>query len=210
MCEATLTEAIVDDDGLQPFLTIRPRLFSVAYRILGSAAAAEDIVQDVWIRWQTTDRRLVRNPAAFLMTATTRLAINVLRSARARRETSVGDWLCEPVDLRADAAGTLERAEARRRAVTFLFRKLRRGERVAYLLREAFSCPYREIAGLLRVGEANARQLVTRARQRVRAGTTRASQCARASGHDDHEDRHHWRDGTHRLEARESLEGTRA
>src|SRR5690606_40803664 len=89
-------------DGLSRFVAARPRLFGVAYRILGSAAEAEDVVQDVWVRWQTTDRGPVQNPAAFLITATTRLALNVLQSARSRRETSVGEWLHEPVDARAD------------------------------------------------------------------------------------------------------------
>ena len=74
------------DDGLTAFLSARPRLFGIAYRMLGSAAEAEDIVHDVWIRWQMTDRRPVCNPLAFLVTATTRLAINVLQSARARRK----------------------------------------------------------------------------------------------------------------------------
>ncbi len=78
------------DAGLSAFLCARPRLFGIAYRMLGSAAEAEDIVQDVWVRWQTTDRSPVRNPLAFLVTATTRLAINVLQSARARRETDCG------------------------------------------------------------------------------------------------------------------------
>jgi RNA polymerase sigma-70 factor (ECF subfamily) len=85
------------DDGLSAFLRARPRLFGIAYRMLGSATEAEDIVQDVWVRWQTTDRSPVRNPLDFLVTATRRLAINVLQSARARRETCVGRCLPEPV-----------------------------------------------------------------------------------------------------------------
>ena len=86
------------DDGLSTFLGARSRLFGIAYRMLGSAAEAEDVVQDVWVRWQTTDRSPVRSPLAFLVTATTRLAINVLQSARARRETYAGPSLPEPVD----------------------------------------------------------------------------------------------------------------
>ena len=92
------------DDGLSAFLSVRPRLFGIAYRMLGSAAEAEDIVQDVWVRWQTADRSLVRDAAAFLATTTTRLAINVMQSARSRRETYVGPWLPEPVDTSADPA----------------------------------------------------------------------------------------------------------
>ncbi len=77
------------DDGLSAFLSMRSRLFAIAYRMLGSAAEAEDIVQDVWLRWQTADRSAVRDAPAFLATATTRLAINVIQSARSRRETYV-------------------------------------------------------------------------------------------------------------------------
>ena len=90
------------DDGLSAFLSLRRRLFSIAYRVLGSAAEAEDIVQDAWVRWQTADRSVVRDAAAFLATTTTRLAINVMQSARARRETYVDTWLSEPVDTSAD------------------------------------------------------------------------------------------------------------
>src|SRR5262245_296640 len=89
------------DDGLPAFLSVRPRLFGIAYRMLGSAAEAEDIVQDVWVRWQTADRTLVRDAAAFLVTTTTRLAINVMQSARSRREVYVGPWLPEPNDTSA-------------------------------------------------------------------------------------------------------------
>ena len=77
------------DDGLSAFLNVRPRLFCIAYRVLRSAAEAEDLVQDVWVRWQTTDRSVVRDAPAFLVTTTTRLAINVIQSARSRRETFV-------------------------------------------------------------------------------------------------------------------------
>ena len=148
----------------------RPRLFGIAYRMLGSVAEAEDIVQDVWVRWQTTDRSPVRNPLAFLVTATTRLAINVLQSARARRETCADPWLPEPADTSTDPGLGAERGEALNCAVLRLLEKLLPAERAAYVLREAFNYPYREIAGILRVGEANARQLVTRAREHVSGG----------------------------------------
>jgi len=157
-------------DGLSAFLSARPRLFGIAYRMLGSAAEAEDIVQDVWVRWQTTARSSVRNPLAFLVTATTRLAINVLRSARARRETDVGPSLPEPVDTSADPGMGVERGEALNHAVLLLLEKLMPTERAAYVLREAFNYPYREIAAILQVEEANARQLVTRAREHVSGG----------------------------------------
>ncbi len=161
------------DDGLSAFLSARPRLFGIAYRMLGSAAEAEDIVQDVWIRWQTTDRSSVRNPLAFLVTATTRLAINGLQSARARKETDAGPWLPEPVDTSPDPGLGAERGEALDLAMRLLLERLSPTERAAYLLREAFNYPYRQIADILRVEEANARQLATRAREHV-SGRRRA------------------------------------
>ena len=170
---ASETAAAVEDrvdDGLSAFLGARPRLFGIAYRMLGCATEAEDIVQDVWVRWQTTDRRPVKNPTAFLVTATTRLAINVLQSARVRRETYVGPWLPEPIDTSADPGLGAERGEALNLAVLLLLEKLTPTERAAYVLREAFNHPYREIAEILRIEEANARQLVTRAREHVSSG----------------------------------------
>ena len=158
------------DDGLSAFMSVRPRLFGIAYRMLGSAAEAEDIVQDVWVRWQTADRSLVRDAAAFLVTTATRLAINVIQSARSRRETPVGSWLPEPVDTSADPGSGAERGEALELAVLVLLEKLSRAERAAYILREAFDYSYRDIAKVLRLEEANARQVVTRARQHVANG----------------------------------------
>lgn len=159
-----------DDDGLGAFLSVRPRLFGIAYRMLRSAAEAEDIVQDVWLRWQTTNRRIVRDARAFLATMTTRLAINVVQSARARREMCAGSSLPEPVDTSADPGVQVERSEALQVAVLVLQETLSPTERAAYVLREAFDCPYREIAGLLRLREVNTRQLVTRARKHVADG----------------------------------------
>jgi RNA polymerase sigma-70 factor (TIGR02957 family) len=158
------------DDGLSAFERARPRLFGIAYRMLGSVAEAEDVVQDVWTRWQSTDRHVVRDPQAFLTTTATRLAINVLQSARMRRETYVGPWLPEPVDTTADPGLGAERGEALELAVLLLLERLSLTERAAYVLREAFNYPYREIAEVLYVEEANARQLATRARQHVTDG----------------------------------------
>jgi RNA polymerase sigma factor (sigma-70 family) len=155
------------DDGLSAFLSVRPRLFGIAYRMLGSAAEAEDIVQDVWLRWQTADRSVVRDATAFLVTTATRLAINIMQSARSRRETYLGPWLPEPVDAKADPGLGAERGEALELAVLVLMEQLSPTERAAYILREAFDYQYRDIANVLRLAEANARQVVTRARQRV-------------------------------------------
>ena len=168
--EAAIMTTAAFDDGLSAFLSVRPRLFGIAYRMLGSAAEAEDIVQDVWVRWQTADRSLVRDAAAFLVTTATRLAINVMQSARSRRETYVGPWLPEPVDTSADPGLGAERGEALELGVLVLLEKLSPTERAAYILREAFDYPYRDIANVLRLEEANARQVVTRARQHVANG----------------------------------------
>jgi RNA polymerase sigma factor (sigma-70 family) len=157
------------DDGLAMFMSVRPRLFGIAYRMLGSAAEAEDIVQDVWVRWQRADRSVVRDAPAFLAMTTARLAINVLQSARSRRETSVGP-MPEPVDNSTDPRLGAERGEALNVAVRLLLERLWPTERAAYVLREAFTYSYREIADILRIGEANARQLVTRARDHVSSG----------------------------------------
>jgi RNA polymerase sigma factor (sigma-70 family) len=154
-------------NGLSVFVDMRPRLFAIAYRILGNAAAAEDVVQDAWLRWQTTDRRVVLNAAAYLATTTTRLAINLAQSARLRREVYPGTWLPEPVDTRFDPQSEVEQGEALEHAVLVLLSTLSPKERAAYVLREAFNYPYRRIAGILQLAEANARQLVARARKRV-------------------------------------------
>ena len=155
------------------FQTVRPRLFGIAYRVLGSASEADDVVQETWIRWQGTDRRTVRDAAAFLATATTRLAINVAQSARARRETYIGPRLVEPVDAAANPSLDAEQSEALESAVLMLLQKLSPDERAAYVLREAFDYPYRHISQVLALSEANARQLVTRARRRLCGGHRR-------------------------------------
>jgi len=160
------------DNGLSSFLTMRPRLFGIAYRMLGSAAEAEDVVQDVWLRWQTTDRSVVRDPAAFLATTTTRLAINVMQSARARWETPVGPWQPEPADTSRDPRAAAERDQALACGLRMLLEKLTPTEQAAYILREAFDYAYRDIASVLRLAEANARQIVTRALQHIASGRT--------------------------------------
>ena len=149
------------------FEALRPRLFGIAHRIVGGAAEAEDVVQDAWIRWHGTDRRGVRNAAALLSTATARLAINVAQSARARHEAPSGAWPAEPIDRTADPTVGVERDEAVALAVRTLMEKLSATERAVFVLREAFDYPYREIAELLELSEANARQLLIRARARV-------------------------------------------
>ena len=142
----------------------RRRLFGIAYRMLGTVSDAEDIVQDTWIRWQATDRSGVREPAAFLTTIATRLSINVLQSARARRETYIGPWLPEPVNTADDPALGAERGEALQFAILLMLEKLTPTERAAYVLREAFDYPYPRIAEVISMSVVSARQLVSRAR----------------------------------------------
>jgi RNA polymerase sigma factor (sigma-70 family) len=165
-----VSKADICETGLSAFLSVRSRLFGIAYRMLGSAAEAEDIVQDVWMRWQTTDRGLVRDAAAFLVTTATRLAINVMQSARSRRERYAGPSLPEAVDASADPELGAERGEGLEAGILLLLQKLSPTERAAYILREAFDYTYRDIANVLRLEEANARQVVTRARQHVANG----------------------------------------
>ncbi|HWM33419.1 MAG TPA: RNA polymerase sigma-70 factor [Pseudolysinimonas sp.] len=152
------------DAGLDVFQTVRPRLFGIAYRMLGSASEAEDLVQDAWLRWQGTNRDAVREPAAFLATIVTRLALTALDSARARREVYIGPWLPEPVLTADDPALGAERAEALSLAVLTLLEKLAPAERAAFVLHEAFDYPFRQVAEVLEISEANARQLASRAR----------------------------------------------
>ncbi|MGW5265004.1 RNA polymerase sigma-70 factor [Microbispora sp. NPDC004025] len=168
------------DQAAAAFESVRPRLFGIAYRILGSSTEAEDLLQDVWLRWQAYDRGIVADPAAFLATVTTRLAINTLQSARVRRETYVGPWLPEPVDTGDDPHLGAERGEALGFAVLLLLEKLSPTERAAYVLREAFDYPYRQIAEIIETSEVAVRQLVSRARKHIvserRAPVTRAEQ----------------------------------
>ena len=164
----------VSEADTATFHAARPRLFGIAYRILGNTLDAEDVVQDTWIRWQGTDRTKVRDARAFLATTTRRLAINLTQSARARHETYIGPWLVEPADTAADPALDVEQAEAVDLAVRTLLESLSGTERAAYLLREAFEYPYKRISHVLAVSEINARQLVTRARGRL-AGERRTA-----------------------------------
>ena len=155
------------DEAESAFAAARPRLFGIAYRMTGSVADAEDLVQEVWLRWQLADRAAVLNPEAYLATAITRLAINESQTARARRETYVGPWLPEPVDTSADPQVGAEQGAVLELAVLMLLEKLTPTERAAYVLREAFDYPYREIAEIVQTSEVATRQLVSRARKHL-------------------------------------------
>ena len=165
-------QPLTDDslhEAADAFQRLRPRLFGIAYRILGSVSEAEDVVQDVWLRWQGTDRGEVLEPGAYLAKITTRLAINVAQSARVRREAYVGPWLPEPVDTSVDPQVGAERGEALELAVLLVLQRLNPVERAAYVLREAFDYAYDDIAGILRLSQVNTRQIVSRARRRLSA-----------------------------------------
>jgi RNA polymerase sigma-70 factor (ECF subfamily) len=168
LASATDNRLISESDAADSvFLTVRPRLFTIALRVLGDVGEAEDVVQEVWLRWKGADHSVVVNPAAFLAMTTTRLAINVVRSARKRRETSAGPWLPETVDHSTDPRTAAERYEAVDGAVRLLMEKLRAPERAAYLLRKAFDYPYSRISEILHLSEDHARQLVRRGHGRL-------------------------------------------
>ncbi|MGW3136322.1 RNA polymerase sigma-70 factor [Streptomyces sp. NPDC001139] len=148
----------------------RPRLFGLAYRMLGSAEEAEDTVQDAYLRFSGADRAGIEHPAAWLAKVVTNLCLTRLTSARARREQYAGPWLPEPVVTSDGTLGPLESAEQREAvsmALLVLLERLTPTERAVYVLREAFGYGHREIAGVLDVTEANCRQLYRRAVRRV-------------------------------------------
>ncbi|WP_351237794.1 RNA polymerase sigma-70 factor [Streptomyces sp. NPDC002133] len=155
------------DQAVSVFVELRPRLFGIAYRVLGSAVEAEDVVQEVWLRWQKTDRSAVVSPVAFLSSTTTRLAINVAQSARVRRETYIGPWLPEPIDTSTDPEVGAQRAEALEMALLLVLEKLNPNERAAYVLREAFDYTYADIAEILQLRVVNVRKIVSRARRHL-------------------------------------------
>ncbi|MEV6285776.1 sigma-70 family RNA polymerase sigma factor [Kribbella sp. NPDC051770] len=158
------------EDGLSAFVSARPRLLRIASRVLSSQTDAEDVVQEIWLRWQRTDRSVVADPHAFLVTMTVRLAINVAQSARRRRETPVGEWYQDQIGCTDDDPATeAELAEEVERAVLTLLGSLPPRERAAYVLREAFDYPYARISEILHTGAANTRQLVSRARTHLSA-----------------------------------------
>jgi RNA polymerase sigma-70 factor (ECF subfamily) len=169
----TLPPSPADPD---PFDALRPRLFSVAYRMLGTRADAEDVVQDAWLRWrQNTNRETVQSPEAWLVTVTTRLAIDRLRAVKAEREAYVGWWLPEPLveaDERTPETAA-ELASDLSMALLWMLERLSAEERAAFLLRQVFDHDYDEIAALLGKTEAACRQMVHRASERVQRTRTR-------------------------------------
>lgn len=162
-------DQIPNDERLAAFDQYRRLLFSIAYRMLGSVADAEDMLQEAYIRWQQAPDEEIRSPKAFLITVVSRLCMDHLGSARVRREQSVGQWLPEPLvtDPGDDPLGVLRVDESLSLALLVLLERLTPVERAVFLLREVFDYSYPEIAKSLGQSEANCRQLLHRARQRV-------------------------------------------
>ncbi|MFF4779194.1 RNA polymerase sigma factor SigJ [Microtetraspora fusca] len=163
-------------DDVDRFEASRPRLEAIAYRLLGSAAEAEDAVQETFLRWQAADVDRVEVPEAWLTKVLTNLCLNQLTSARARRETYVGQWLPEPLlagDPMLGPADTAEQRESVSYAVLTLMERLSPNERAVYVLREAFDCPHREIAEILDITEAASQQIFHRAKKHVADGKVR-------------------------------------
>jgi RNA polymerase sigma-70 factor (ECF subfamily) len=152
-----------------PFVAHRSLLFTVAYEILGSAADAEDVVQETWLRWAAVDHAEVRDPRAFLMRIATRQALNRLRALARRREDYVGEWLPEPLLTTPDVADDVELAESVSMAMLTVLETLTPTERAVFVLREVFDLPYEEIAVVVDKKAAAVRQVARRARAHVAA-----------------------------------------
>ncbi|MBY8870703.1 sigma-70 family RNA polymerase sigma factor [Micromonospora sp. PLK6-60] len=156
---------------LADFLDVRDRLLRIAGRIVGDETDAEDVVQDAWLRWDRSDRGEVRNVPAFLYRTTTLLSINAIQTAHVRHRSAAPAWQVERPDRGDDPTVVVERAEELRAALRLLVERLAPRERAAYLLREAFGFPHRQIGAALGLTDANARQLLRRARVRLTAAT---------------------------------------
>ncbi|KMO28340.1 sigma-70 family RNA polymerase sigma factor [Methylobacterium aquaticum] len=159
------------DDGTQAFEAERARLVRLAYRMLGSFAEAEDVVQTAWLRWAEADRAAVQSPGAFLSRIVTRLCLDTLRSARLRRETYVGAWLPEPLVEFADEDAV--EGDGLTLGLMMALERLSPLERATFLLHDVFGVPLGEVAGTLGRDAAAVRQLAVRARRHVQAGRPR-------------------------------------
>lgn len=174
----------MDSAAVDRFEAGRGRLASLAYRLLGSAADAEDAVQDTFLRWQAADHDQVEVPEAWLTKVLTNLCLDQLRSAHARHERAAGAWLPEPLlegDPMLGPADTVEQRESVSLAVLTLMERLSPVERAAYVLREAFSYSHAEIAGILDITESASQQHVHRARIRIAAERRRSGEVDPAS-----------------------------
>jgi len=161
----------IPHDSEASFAAVRPRLFAIAYRMLGTRADADDVVQDAWLRWHASAHDSVQTPEAWLVTIATRLAIDRLRSRKAEREAYIGWWLPEPlVELDERTPETMaELSSDVSVAFMWVLERLAPEERAAFLLRQVFDQDYADIAAMLDKTQAACRQLVHRAQERVRA-----------------------------------------
>jgi len=175
----------VSDVGISgsPFEALRGRLFGLAYRMLGSRADAEDIVQEAYVRWHEAGRGRVENPEAWLVTTTSRLAIDRLRRLKTEREAYVGPWLPEPIVTQELPDRNLDLADDLSMAFLTLLERLAPDERAAFLLHDVFDVDYDQIASVLERSESACRQVVHRARERVRGDRKRfdATESAKAT-----------------------------
>ncbi|AZM64196.1 MULTISPECIES: sigma-70 family RNA polymerase sigma factor [unclassified Streptomyces] len=174
----------MDVAAIDRFEAGRARLASLAYRLLGSAADAEDAVQDAFLRWQAADRERIEVPEAWLTKVVTNLCLDRLRSAQARHERAAGAWLPEPLldgDPMLGPADTVERRESVSLAVLILMERLSPVERAVYVLREAFSYSHAEVARILDISESASQQHLHRARTRVTAERHRGGEADPAS-----------------------------
>ena len=152
-----------------PFVDHRSLLFTVAYGMLGSAADAEDVVQETWLRWADVDHSQVRDPRAYLIRVVTRQALNLLRTLSRRREQYVGEWLPEPLLTSPDVAEDVELADSVSIAMLTVLETLGPTERAVFVLREVFEMPYGEIAAAIGKSPGTVRQIARRAREHVAA-----------------------------------------
>ena len=169
----------MDTDTTDPatavFVAHRNLLFTVAYEMLGSAADAEDVVQETWLRWANVDRAEVRHPRAYLVRTVTRQALNRLRTLARRREEYVGEWLPEPLLTSPDVAEDVEFAESVSIAMLTVLETLGPAERAVFVLREVFDVPYDEIAAAVGKSQSAVRQIAHRAREHVAARRPRTT-----------------------------------
>ena len=161
------------------FVQHRNLLFTVAYEMLGSAADAEDVLQETWLRWAEVERREVRDERAYLVRIATRLSLNRMRTLARRRESYVGPWLPEPLLTTPDVAEDVELADSVSTAMLLVLETLSPTERAVFVLREVFDLPYDEIAAAVDKSPAAVRQVAHRARQHVDARRPRAAVTAR-------------------------------
>jgi RNA polymerase sigma-70 factor (TIGR02957 family) len=170
-----MAEGGVGEQRDDPFVVHRDLLFTVAYEILGSAADAEDVLQETWLRWADVDRGTVRNDRAYIVQIATRQALMRLRTLSRRREDYVGFWLPEPLLTAPDVADDVELAESVSMAMLLVLETLTPIERAVFVLREVFDLPYDEIAGAVSKSPAAVRQIAHRARSHVAARKPRAA-----------------------------------